>query len=214
MNRTATGHPRFVPQAELPVDEPYESFIARTGCVPTRSNAHDLFNALVWRTHPQLKAHLNALQVQQIESAGVGAARGAVRDALTLFDENAGWLQAPAPLVDALAQRDWTRLFVTHRALWHRSRLHLLGHALLDKLRHPRKAITAHLWVVPQEAVDPAAWLVEHLTPEALARKTWLPLPVLGVPGWWNSNEEIGFYDDDAVFRPPAPTLKSGLPTT
>jgi hypothetical protein len=43
--------------------------------------------------------------------------------------------------------------------------------------------------------------------------KPWLPLPVLGVPGWWNSNEEIGFYDDAAVFRRPAHTLKSASPT-
>jgi hypothetical protein len=36
---------------------------------------------------------------------------------------------------------------------------------------------------------------------------------VLGVPGWWNSNEEIGFYDDAAVFRRPARTLKIAAPT-
>jgi hypothetical protein len=28
------------------------------------------------------------------------------------------------------------------------------------------------------------------------------PLPVLGVPGWWNGNEREGFYDDTAYFRP------------
>lgn len=39
---------RFVEQAALPSDEPYESFIARTGCVPTRDNLHDLFNGLMW----------------------------------------------------------------------------------------------------------------------------------------------------------------------
>jgi hypothetical protein len=213
LNRAGDLLPRFVDQSALPADEPYEAFIARAGCVPTRSNAHDLFNALVWQVHPRLKAHLNAMQVEQIERAGVGAARGAVRDALTLFDENAAWLQAPAPLVDALQQREWTRLFSAHRSLWQDARLQLFGHALLDKLRQPRKAITAHVWVVPLEVADPAAWLVGRLTPESLARKPWLPLPVLGVPGWWNSNEEIGFYDDAAVFRRPARTLKSASPT-
>ena len=97
LNRSIERPPRFVDPSALPPGEPYEAFIARTGSVPTRSNGHDLFNALVWRTHPQLKAHLNALQVEQIARSGVGAARGAVRDALTLFDENAAWLQAPAP---------------------------------------------------------------------------------------------------------------------
>lgn len=67
--------------------------------------------------------------------------------------------------------------------------------------------------MVPLDVADPAAWLVERLTPWLLARKPWLPLPVLGVPGWWNSNEQIGFYDDAAVFRPPLATLKKGAPT-
>jgi hypothetical protein len=213
LNGRVAQPPRFVDQAALPAGEPYEAFIARTGCVPTRSLSHDLFNALVWRVHPRLKTHLNALQAEQIERVGVGPVRGAVRDALTLFDENAAWLQAPAPLIDALRQRDWPRLFVTDRALWRDTRLVLFGHALLDKLLQPRKAITAHVWVVPLDVADPAAWLVERLTPGLLARKPWLPLPVLGVPGWWNSNEQIGFYDDAAVFRRPLPTLKKGAPT-
>ena len=32
--------------------------------------------------------------------------------------------------------------------------------------------------------------------------KPFLPLPVLGVPGWWPANENPGFYDDADVFRP------------
>jgi hypothetical protein len=28
------------------------------------------------------------------------------------------------------------------------------------------------------------------------------PLPVLGVPGWWNANGQEGFYDDTGYFRP------------
>ena len=213
LNRPTDLPPRFVDHAALPPGEPYEGFIARTGSVPTRSNAHDLFNALVWQRHPLLKARLNALQVEQIERAGVSATRGAVRDALTLFDENAAWLQAPAPLIDALGQRDWQALFITHRALWREAELVLFGHALLEKLLHPRKPITAHVWLVPLAVADPAGWLAARLTPESLALKPWLPLPVLGVPGWWNPNEEAGFYDDAAVFRRAPRSLKIGAPT-
>lgn len=212
--RPALALPRcFVGQSALPTGEPYESFIARTGHVPTRDNAHDLFNGLAWLVHPALKARLNALQAGQIERGGVAAVRGAARDALTLFDENAAWLQAPPALIDALRQRDWTALFITHRGLWRDARLALFGHALLDKLTQPRKAITAHVWVVPPEVADPALWLAGQLTPASLARKPWLPLPVLGVPGWWNSNEHPGFYDDASVFRPPRPVLKTDGPT-
>lgn len=194
------GALRFVPQQELPDAEAYEAFIARTARVPTRDNLHDLFNGLCWLQFPQLKRRLNELQAQQLEHGGVGATRGAVRDALTLFDENAALWQAPAVLVSALQQRDWRALFVTHRAAWHDARLTLFGHALMEKLTQPRKAITAHVWLVP-EAVDLQTHLVEALTPERLTGKPYLPMPVLGVPGWWPANREASFYDDASVFR-------------
>lgn len=207
----------FVGQQALPPGEPYEAFIARTGSVPTRDNAHDFFNGLMWLRHPQLKARLNALQVEQLDRPHsrdrVAHARGAVRDALTLFDENAAWLQAPPALIDALQRRDWKALFVRHRALWIDARLELFGHALIEKLMQPRKAITAHVWVVPPEVAEPALWLAGQLSAAALAAKPWLPLPVLGVPGWWNSNEHPGFYGDVSVFRPPRPVLKTDGPT-
>ena len=194
------GALRFVPQQELPDGEAYEAFIARTARVPTRGNLHDLFNGLVWLQFPHLKRRLNELQARQLEQGRVGATRGAVRDALTLFDENAALWQAPAVLVNALRQRDWRALFVSHRAAWKDARLTLFGHALMEKLTRPRKAITAHVWVVP-EGVDLQAHLIEALTPERLAGKPYLPLPVLGVPGWWPANRDASFYDDASVFR-------------
>ena len=200
LNALAAAPVRFVAQHELPAGAAYEAFIARTACVPTRDNLHDLFNALVWLRFPALKRRLNALQAAQIARAGIGATRGAVRDALTLFDENAALWQAPPCLVNALRARDWKALFITHRKAWRDARITLFGHALLDKLTQPRKAITAHLWVLP-EAVDAQAHLVDTLTPEMLAGKPHLPLPVLGVPGWWLANESEGFYDDPGVFR-------------
>ena len=194
------GALRFVPQHVLPDGEAYETFIARTACVPTRDNLHDLFNGLVWLQFPQLKRRLNELQAQQLHQSGVATTRGAVRDALTLFDENAVLWQAPAVLVSALRQRDWRALFVTHRAAWPDARVTLFGHALMEKLTQPRKAITAHVWLVP-EAVDLQAHLIDTLTPERLAGKPYLPLPVLGVPGWWPANRDASFYDDASVFR-------------
>ncbi|HXZ09231.1 MAG TPA: DUF3025 domain-containing protein, partial [Paraburkholderia sp.] len=38
----------FIAQDDLPVGSAYEAHIASTGCVPTRHNLHDFFNALVW----------------------------------------------------------------------------------------------------------------------------------------------------------------------
>ena len=194
------GPVRFVEPACQPAGEAYEAFVARTACIPTRNNLHDFFNALVWLAMPAWKRRLNELQAAQIALSGVTATRGAVRDALTLFDENAALLQAPQALVDALRCRDWTTLFVTRRALWADARIALFGHALLEKLTRPRKAITAHVWVL-SESADPSS--PHTLTFDRLADKPFLPLPLLGVPNWWPGNEDVGFYADTAVFRRP-----------
>src|SRR5262245_47504369 len=61
---------RFVEQAALPDDEPYESFIARTACVPTRDNLHDLFNGLVWLSCPRAKRRLNLIHAEEITTRG------------------------------------------------------------------------------------------------------------------------------------------------
>jgi hypothetical protein len=196
------GRLRFVEQGALPAGEAYESFIARTACVPTRANLHDFFNGLAWLVQPALKRRLNELQADQIASATTGAARGAVRDALTLFDENAALLQAPPVLLDALRRRDWTALFVTHRASWAEARIELFGHALIEKLVRPRKPITAHVLIVPSGCDAMGEWLAGTLLPQQLAAKPFRPLPVLGVPGWWAANESRDFYRDEAVFRP------------
>lgn len=194
------GKWRFVEQSMLPANEPYESFIYRTSCIPTRDNLHDLFNGFMWLSYPLSKRRLNAMQAEEIKCQGATGARGALRDALTLFDENAAVLQAPSQLVDSLRRRDWHGLFIEHRQLWQTARLVVFGHALLEKLMQPRKAITAHVWLV-DELTDDA--LVASLCPERLRAKAFLPLPVLGIPGWWAANEEPGFYDDPCVFRLP-----------
>ena len=196
----SAGPLRFVAQSELPPGEAYEAFIARTGCVPTRENLHDFFNGLMWLSFPALKRRLNELQAEQLSRRGAAGPRGAVRDALTLFDENAALLQAPCALVDALRRRDWHALFVTGRTAWSQVRLQLFGHALLEKLIQPRKPICAHVWIVPEQ-VDAQQFLVEMLTPGWLAGHSHLPMPVLGVPGWWPANHAASFYDDPAVFR-------------
>jgi hypothetical protein len=219
LNAAALAPRRFVPQAELPEGVAYEAHIFATGEVPTREGLHDFFNALCWMRFPATKLLLNRLQAQAIEaSGGVGARRGPLRDALTLFDENVALLQAPDPIWQALLARDWQRLFVELRPLWARSTLLLFGHALTEKLVDPYKSITAHVLKLPVPPDwpddDPGArargsvvhpwddWLAARLTPEWLATKPYTPMPVLGVPGWWAASEDPDFYADVQVFRP------------
>lgn len=213
------GRPiRFVPQSELPEGTAYEEFISATGCVPTRDNLHDFFNGLVWQTFPLIKRELNALQAAQIAQAGVGKSRGPARDAATIFDENAALLvvrdsDEGKALVDALRSHRWHEALCERRAMFGTdAQLWLFGHALMEKLVAPRKAITGHTRVVfagPDYfglAWDAQrAWIDERvsaeLAREAPANVDFTPLQVLGVPGWWPGQDEA-FYADASVFRP------------
>lgn len=214
----AIDAPRFVDHRTLPSGRAYEAHVAAQGECPTRDNLHDLFNGLCWLRFPATKRALNRLQSVEIAATGVHGERGPLRDALTLLDENGAFLQAPPALWAALLARDWPRLFGELRPLWAQARLTLFGHALLEKLIQPRKALTAHVYIaqaamnsianlksadlqVADQALD--AWLVSDLDATHLARKPFTPLPVMGVPGWSPANEDPAFYDDLAVFRPP-----------
>lgn len=217
--RNHSGSPiSFVPQSALPEGTAYEEFIGATGCVPTRDNLHDFFNGLVWLSFPRIKVALNALQAAQIKLAGVGKSRGPARDGATIFDENAALLvvrdcAAGTALTEALRGHQWRAAFVEQRASFGRdAQVWLFGHALMEKLVAPRKAITAHTRVVVAGdaffSLDHDAqrdWLDQRVARElaqnGLSTADFTPLPVLGVPGWWPQQDDP-FYDDATVFRP------------
>ena len=212
----------FVAQECLPAGCAYESFIFDQGQVPSRDNLHDLFNALVWLAWPNIKKELNRLQAAQIMQHGIGQVRGALRDAVTLFDENAALLliaddAAGDALLAALRAHEWGRFFGGYPAS---AKVFLFGHALMEKLVQPYKAITAHSWVVRCPPALLAAELAEQmryldvvvaqqLQTQAPSAAQYLPLPVAGIPGWW-AQQDASFYADTQVFRPPR---KPKLPT-
>lgn len=213
----------FLPQEALPPGQAYEAFIHRERGIPTRDNLHDFFNGLIWLHWPLLKQRLNALQAAEIARQGVGAQRGRLRDSITVLDENGGLLLAPRALCDALRDKRWQELFVARRALWQQARLLPIGHALLEKLVQPRKAITAHVICVPLEQAPRLAslaeadgWLDDQLRTQScnLASKPYLPIPILGIPDWCLQNQNFSFYDDSLVFRAPrtAQTTQQRVP--
>ncbi len=204
LNAAGRAPLRFVPQADLPEGQAYEDFIFATGQVPTREGLHDFFNALCWMHFPLTKQRLNHLQASEIARAGVGQVRGPVRDAATVFDENALLIQTSDAVWSALTEHRWIDAFGGLRREWAHTRLWTFGHAALEKAVQPYKSITVHLWRVPQSVAqtDLDAWLAQDLTPDKLARKPFSPLPLLGVPGWWPANEDPAFYADASVFRP------------
>jgi hypothetical protein len=236
LNHAATAHQlvnangcpvRFVDQFDLPPGIPYESFIYKTGEVPTRRNLHDFFNALVWLAYPLIKKRLNALQACEIAKSQVAVSphdahsdsprpkiRGAVRDAATIFDENAALLVVDdINLVSPFQRRDWNAAFIGQRdAFGSHCEVQLFGHALIEKLVNPYKAITAHavcVEVTPdyfslddgQRRTMVDAIVCGALSQRKLAMDQFVPLPVAGVPGWW-ANQDHDFYADRLVFRP------------
>lgn len=206
---------------------PYELAIAETGEVPTRVDGpgmvHDWFNALCWLRWPAIKARMNRLQAEAIRArpASLAGPRGALRDAITLFDESGAlFVTSDKGAIASLRGFDWQGLFVVRRETFaSRIRVLVVGHALLEKLQSPYKAICAHALPVASPPacgevrypVDPGrpddldrldAAVAATLDAGALARERLAPLPLLGIPGWWPGNEDPAFYNDASVFRP------------
>ena len=212
---------RCIPQHELPEGVQYESHIYATGGIPTRDNLHDFFNALMWLRFPQIKKILNHIQAIEIKNRadlvqGSGqhnSQRGRQRDAATLFDENAAlWICSDPSLTMALQQHAWTDIFLTRRGeLEKHCEVLVFGHALLEKLTSPYKAITAHAWVVQVDddwfdQSDNQRWnYVEHIVSQRLQQgfnsTEFAPLPVMGLPNWC-AEQDANFYADQQVFRP------------
>ena len=212
------GEPlEFVPQ-ETKTGEPYEKRVFTYGKVLTRNrNWHDLFNALVWITFPKTKAAINRHHYREMQAREGGEARGAVRDALTLFDES-GVIVASidAGLSELLTGYQWKELFWGRREEVVRGmRFHLFGHALYEKALKPYKGVTGKsviLDISAKELERPLpqrlASLDAHLSRQfaemrsLAATDAYAPLPVLGVPGWTADNEYERYYDDTQHFRP------------
>lgn len=210
----------FVEQATLPYSTAYETHIDQTGCVPTRANLHDYFNGLMWLSFPHTKRRLNALQASEIRAKRAGHARGPIRDAATLLDENGALLLVSddvhgRTLARLLREREWHSALFEHRTWFGKhAKVFLFGHALLEKLLDPFKSITAHTLVthVSSEfftsplsiqrcvADTQVAGELAETCPEAMNTSMFTPLPVLGLPDWW-PDQDAAFYADPSVFR-------------
>ena len=206
---------RFVAPDSASRDEAYEARIFRCGEIATREhNWHDLFNALAWLTMPRTKRELNRLHCEH--ALGQSGSRGAVRDALTLFDESGVLIAcSDASLAELLADFQWQALFVQRRTdLQRYMRFFVLGHALQEQMLRPYAGVTGKALILDCDAAFMHRPLPEQLCeldertaqwisrPGALASTRALsPLPLLGIPGWDPANAEASYYDNTHVFR-------------
>lgn len=203
----------------------YEQRIAEQRSIATReANPHDLFNALVWLRHTQLKQAMNTRQVADIARVGPKQ-RTRGQCALTHFDEAGAivWLAdgALVPLWDA---HDWHGLFRRRGEDWGtRIAVTIVGHALFEyALVHDALPVAKALVV----AVDGAqirrrctgnaaigSWPeAEHALAADIAAGQVLadpqelrPLPLAGIPHWSAAAQTDAFYSTAPCFRPLRP---------
>ncbi len=222
--RVRNGMPlRFVPQdyGKLPFEARYEPRCYLQGEVQTRTeNWHDLLNALVWFAFPAAKQAINARHYAALmatqEDAG-RSERGAVRDMNTLFDESGVVVPyTDDTLAAALREFEWHTLFWERRAELGRGMdFYLFGHGLYEKLHAPYIGLTGQGLLVKVEADFfslPLAQrlqtldglLADYLNDPAHCRTTreLTPVPLLGIPGWSDENEQASYYDNKDYFRP------------
>jgi hypothetical protein len=215
-------HLSFVPQeyGKLPFESQYEPRCYLKGEVPHRENNwHDLLNALVWFTFPKAKAAIN-LRHYQAQTMEVHlpeqSQRGAVRDALTLFDESGVIVvSAEADLADLLRNFRWRELFWQHRThVQSGMGFFLFGHGLYEKTLRPYAGMTGQGllltveqaffdWSLPQQLAHLDELLASYLLAPEHCRNTreLMPVPLLGIPGWAAENERAEYYDNTNYFR-------------
>ena len=196
---------------------PYEIRVYESAELECReSNWHDLFNVLVWLAFPRAKAALNARHHAAWSGDG-GNGRGAVRDALTLFDESGLVVLSVQPaLLQLIRDFQWKPLFWTHRAEVSGNMCFLpFGHALCEKALAPYRGLTGHAVLLEVSAgvlALPLPALIANIDAQLAAQiadpgfmqstRQLAPLPVLGVPGWCAENTRATYYDDTNYFRP------------
>jgi hypothetical protein len=199
--------PRFRPSDKVLSALDYETEVSY-GEVPTRDCLHDWYNGLVWLLFPASRLKINGIHLTESLDRKSGNGRSSRRNALTLFDESGAILLTEhEEFVRAFRDHDWDFLFQVKRELWHRgAKLILFGHGLLESLHvRPHKGLCAKVFAFSstsfEQREDLDALLAAQLDDLDSARLL-MPLPVMGVPGWFRQNEVPGFYSDCSVFRP------------
>ena len=204
--------PRFIPPPPRAISaiEYERRVVERNELIVRTDNLHDVMNALVWLTFPKTKRAISEAHVALGVTAD-GKTRPRRRDVLTLFDEAGAIILSQRDDLKKLHEAHlWRELFVNHRqAFVDEARVILFGHGALEQLgSNPHRGLTVKaLWlplVCDTSLVDVDAWMATHVATDQLLSvdEHRLPLPILGIPGWFAENERAECYDDIDVFRP------------
>jgi hypothetical protein len=185
----------------------YEQRIHARGLIATReSNWHDLFNALVWLSHSDLKCAVNTAYVTWA-AATPGSNRSRAQSALTHFDEAGALVVLPARLLDAWDRHDWPALFHRERACWGTQvQVLVFGHALFEHLLVPDLLPVAQCLALAdtRALADALRAIVADIHAGRRLRdpQELRPLPLAGLPGWHMRGDDEAFYRTAPCFRP------------
>ena len=208
-----------LPKSSLFGDQ-YVVRIARERIVATRTEDwHDLFNALTWRIFPKSKWALNARHYRSLctrkEGWDIRDPRTREEDICTLINENSIVIAySHQPDAAAIHNFSWRDLFWTRRkGLQERMELFFLGHALLDKARHPYIGMTGHAILIHVDegffvkSIQERVEIIDKRTSMIIEGKAiqkskdLSPFPVLGFPGFDIRAEKEEFYQNTWYFR-------------
>jgi len=201
-------------------EEGYEPRIYLQGEIQTRlRNWHDYFQVMIWSTYPRAKVALNDIHFHQIQSRILQNrntnTRGAIENALTIFDEcGAIIVVRDNAYSDLIKSFRWKELFWERRnALLDNMQCYIFGHALYEKALHPYLGMTAHAILLQPDRTffasdgETRQRMIDVLLAEFIYQgriqspRDLNPFPMLGMPGWWENNQ-ASFYDNEAYFRP------------
>lgn len=212
--------PRFTCSDESLGALAYERRVA-LGEVPTRDLSHDWYNGMAWLAFPKAKHWINT---QHLGDASVvsqmpfrsGNGRSRFRDALTLFDESGALLLTTRKdMLFALMEHQWPCVFAKRDDSWHeQNRLLVFGHGLLDSMASAHPGLCAKVLPVLVSDLNVSESELDQMIVNALQQvgdpSNFSPLPVMGVPGWFDLSAQPGFYENRQVFRA-KPTAHRGL---
>jgi hypothetical protein len=208
---------RFIAQTRDLLDDGlhYEARIAQRGLIATReANWHDLFNAMIWLRHPQLKRALNRQQMAEVDRVGPRE-RSRPQCAQTHFDEAGAVVVLRDPeLLTLWDTHDWHGLFWRRREAWQSGAIsvELFGHALLEHALTPGKLLVGKALAVlsrdQADRTDALARCADAIAEGRLLRDPLelRPLPLSGIPGWHPENGDESFHLSAACYQP----LRSG----
>lgn len=208
LNGRALQAPLFVHSKENFGALAYEHAV-RDGSIPTRDLGHDWYNGHVWLTFTAAKKALNDRHIQDslsVERVG-GNGRSRLRDALTLFDESGALLLTTSPAAcSALLQHDWKTLFPDRFESWgQQARVLVVGHGLLDALDAPHPGLCAKAIPVFVPTLDLPLSALQSIVSGVVAGlqdpANFSPLPMMGIPGWFEESKAPGYYDNKSVYR-------------